>query len=208
MKLIMRVLAGAALAAGVQGMTQTAQAAPKVAGTYASMGWHMCQTVVHTPTGSFARQGGGFAPAVTSFELDWLAGPNRAGLMSMSVSVITFPNVPSSSGQATQTSVDVGGHTMRNDNPANNPPVPTTQMERRTFQGTFPFTLTDTTLTAGDEVLDIVTAQGQRGVVTNMYMLRRPGPNEYCIDAIMLTKSDVTGFSSGVQGGDKDDDKH
>ena len=70
-------------------------------------------------------------------------------------------------------------------------------MERHVFPGTVPFTLTDATLTAGDEVFDIVTAQSQRGIVTAMYMVRRPVPNEYCIDAIMLTKSDVTGFGAG-----------
>ena len=205
----MRVLAGVALATGLQVMTQPAQAEPKVAGTYASMNWHLCQTVIHTPKDNFARQGGGFAPAVTSFELDWLAGPNRAGIMSISVSTITFPASPTSSGQATQNGVEVLGHTMRDDNPMNNPPVPTTQMERHILQGTVPFTLTDTTLTAGSEVFDIVTAQNQRGIVTSMYMLRRPDPNEYCVDAIMLTKSDVTGFGNspehGAEGNENND---
>ena len=86
-------------------------------------------------------------------------------------------------------------------------------MERHILQGTVPFTLTDTTLTAGDEVFDIVTSQMQRGVVTNMYMLRRPNPNEYCIDALQMTKTDLTGFGpaggqNGRGGGDDDNDRH
>jgi hypothetical protein len=197
----MRVLAGVALAAGLQGMTQAAQAAPKVAGTYASMNWHLCQTKL---------VGHGNFPTVPYHDLDWTAGPNRAGIMSMSISTITFPAAPTSSGQATQNGIEVLGHTMRDDNPMNNPPIPTTQMERHVMQGTVPFTLTDTTLTAGDEVFDIVTAQNQRGIVTSMYMLRRPGPNEYCIDALQLIKSDVTGFGNrpdDAQGKD-DDDAH
>ncbi len=216
---IVRVLAGLVISAGVQAMTQAAQAAPKVAGAYAVLSWHLCQTVVHTPTGSFARQGGGFAPALTSYELDWnaSAGGSSAGMMSISISTVTFPSVPTSSGQATMNGVEVGAHSTRNDNPANNPPVPNTQFERHVTQGAMPFTLTDTTLTAGDQVFDIVTSQSQRGIVTSMHILRQPIPNDYCADALTMTKRDINDFGSG-QGSnahdgkddkdDKDDSRH
>ena len=64
------------------------------------------------------------------------------------------------------------------------------------------------TMWGGDAVFDIVTAQNQRGIITSAYMLRRPDPNDYCIDAIQFTKADLTGLKGGEKDDDKDDDKH
>ena len=67
MTILTRVSCGLALGTGLLGTMPAVQAdtAPMVAGKYASMGWHMCQTQVHTPTATFSKPGGGTGSALT-----------------------------------------------------------------------------------------------------------------------------------------------
>jgi hypothetical protein len=223
-------------------------APPKVAGTYATTAWHICQLVLTTPkstvskitatptfgaitglstasaifvesvapqTDTFVLNAGGSAAAVTSVgatnnqaltdvqptgftsfvtEVDttdvsavksvdpiWAAG---RGAISMSVGTITFPAAASSSGSYTMSTVEVLGHAMRNDAPANN-----VGFARSTADSTGAFSFTTATLKLGTTVYDVSAGDvDASGVAHTINMLRRPKANEFCADSTTLTK--------------------
>ena len=181
-------LAALAATTGTCVLTQAALAAPpQVAGKYATQSYRICQTVIHAPTQNFKTSANGTAAAVTNVDLDWNAGShgNFAGIISVTVGTVTFPASASSSGTASMTDVEVLGHSMRNDNPANNigfkrnPPSTQTGVS---------FSLTASTFTAGDNVFDASYGNIVGGVARTIYMVRKPTANEYCLDAMSLTK--------------------
>lgn len=174
------------------GLAGSAHAAtPQVAGKYSYLGYHICQTVIHTPKKNFKLSNAGNSDAVTSVELDWNAGTeqNPAGMISVTVGTATFPSTPSSSGNVTMTTVEVLGHSMRDDNPANsgsgfarNPPTGISN-------GSATFTVMNaTTLKVDNDLYDISVGNVVQGVARSINMVRRPKANEYCVDASTLTK--------------------
>jgi len=164
---------------------------PKITGKYSFLGYHICQTVIHTPTKNFKLNGAGAADAVASVDLDWNAGANNnfAGILSVTVGTVTFPSPAASSGTVTMSTVEVLGHSMRDDNPANvnsglsrNPATGAS-----TSSAAFSFT-SATTLKVGADVYDISVSNLVYGIPRTINMVRRPKANEYCMDASTLTQ--------------------
>ena len=181
-------LAALAAIAGTCALTQEAYAAsPQVAGKYATQSYRICQTVIHTPKQSVKTAANGTTNAVTSVELDWNAGAhgNFAGIISVTVGTVTFPAAASTSGMASMTQVEVLGHSMRDDNPPNNVGFKRNPPSTQTGVA---FSMTANTFTAGGEVFDASYGNVVGGVARTIYMVRRPAANEYCLDAMSLTK--------------------
>ena len=175
------------------GLLSGAEAAglPKLTGTYSFLGYHICQTVIHTPKKNFKLSSAGNSDAVTSVELDWNAGANNnfAGIISVTIGTVTFPSPAASSGTATMSTVEVLGHSMRDDNPAN----VNSGFARNPATGasatSAPFVFTSaTTLKVGTDVYDISGGNLVYGIPRTINMVRRPKTNEYCVEASTLTK--------------------
>lgn len=223
-----------ALAAGLATGSQVAEAAaPKVAGKYAVLQWHICQTVVVAPKSVVSKVGtpitvpgiGGIVKATGMFLTDLNGGKNSAvtnvsptstvdfvtvvntsnvsavtgvqgnwnaatptgasGMISMSVGVVTFPASAVSSGTASMSNIEVLGHSTRF--PGDSPNGSAIGRHVNSAQQAN-FSLTDTTATLGGMTWDMSAGNIVNGVAHTINLLRRPGPNEYCIDSSTLTK--------------------
>lgn len=207
-----------ALAAGLATGPQAAEAAaPKVAGKYAVLQWHICQTVVGTPKSLVSKVNSPLTVAgvntinfnaktytkvefvtvvnhadtmaVTGVGGIWNAGTptGASGMISMSVGTVTFPTSPVSSGTATMSNIEVLGHSTRFPGDSSANGSAVGRHVNSAKQSTF--SLTDTTATlAGGKVWDMTAGNIQSGVAHTINLLRRPGTNEYCIDSMTLTK--------------------
>ena len=171
------------------GFVHIAEAAPpKVQGKYATISYHICQTVFLAPKVTVDKNNNPNSVSVVgSFGPLWTAGANTAGLISVTVGTINFPATPTSSGSATGNDVEVGGHAHRF--PHTGVLTDASGLVRMTHTGNGNFTFTATTATIGGKIYDMTFGNVQsNGVANTINLLRRPSANEHCLDTKTLTR--------------------
>jgi hypothetical protein len=164
-----------------------AQAAPKVAGTYGMISSHVCQTVFQAPKGTADKNNVANAqPVIASFGPLWSAGSNAAGMISVTVGTVTFPDTPSTSGNASFNNVEMVGHAQRF--ASTGVAADNSGFMRKTNMGDGAFTITSTMATLNGKNYDYSYGNVVAGVAHTINLVRRPVANEYCLDSMTLTK--------------------